>query len=538
MKKLFVVLFLLTAALCFAQQNVSAPQKFALVIGNGNYTGISKLTNPVNDANDVSAALQGLGFTVDKVLDANLDQMENAVMRLKNRLSVSKNSYGFLFYAGHGVQSGGENYLIPVGANIPSENSLRDRAINILWALSELNDAGNELNMVVLDACRDNPFSWKRSGNRGLTVVANQPADSIIVYATSAGSTAADGTGRNGLFTTHLLNNLKTPGIEVKEIFNRTGADVARASNRTQIPAIYSQFFDTAYLGSKPQTATAQPQQPAPRPVPAPAVQPAAREETPSPANIMVRINGGTFTMGSPAGEPERRDNEGPQHQVTVSSFYMGKYEVTQKEYQEVMGTNPSNFKGDNLPVENVSWYDAIEYCNKRSQKERLTPAYTIDKKKKDPNNKNKNRFDDLKWTVTWNKNANGYRLPTEAEWEYACRAGTTTAYNTGAVISDNTGWYNKNSDDKTHPVGQKSANTWSLYDMHGNVWEWCWDWYGDYSSGAQTDPVGAASGDYRVRRGGSWSNVASSTRSVFRLYDNPGSRGNVIGFRVACNAQ
>ena len=122
-----------------------------------------------------------------------------------------------------------------------------------------------------------------------------------------------------------------------------------------------------------------------------------ASSVNPVPDNF-VRINGGTFTMGSPADEPERDDDE-VQHQVTVSSFYMGKYEVTQKEYQEIMGTNPSYFKGDNLPVEQVSWFDAIEYCNKRSQKEELTPAYTIDGT-----------------NVTWNKNTNGYRLPTEAE--------------------------------------------------------------------------------------------------------------------------
>jgi hypothetical protein len=228
------------------------PQKFALVIGNGNYTGLTKLANPVNDANDMAAALKDMGFTVDKILDGSLDQIEDAVIRLKNRLSVSKNSYGFFFYAGHGVQSNGVNYLIPVGANIASENSLRDRGVSVQWALSELNDAGNDLNVVVLDACRDNPFAWARSGNRGLAVISAQPADSIIVYATSAGSTAADGTGRNGLFTTQLLKNIATPGLEVKELFNRTGADVAQVSNRQQIPAVYNQFFGNAYLGPAP----------------------------------------------------------------------------------------------------------------------------------------------------------------------------------------------------------------------------------------------------------------------------------------------
>jgi len=239
--------------------SVFAQQKYALVIGNGAYSGISRLNNPVNDANDMAAALQSLGFTVDKVLDGNLDQIENAVIRLRNRLAVTKNSYGFFFYAGHGVQSNGINYLIPVGVNIPTENSLRDRAVSVQWALNELNDAGNELNVVVLDACRDNPFGWARSGNRGLSVITNQPADSIIVYATSAGSTAADGTGRNGLFTAQLLKNIKTPGLEVKEIFNRTGADVAQASDRKQIPAVYIQFFGNAYLGSKPVVAPATP---------------------------------------------------------------------------------------------------------------------------------------------------------------------------------------------------------------------------------------------------------------------------------------
>ena len=265
-KILFVVLFMLMAVFAYGQQNAN-PSKYALVIGNGNYTNTTKLNNPVNDANDMAAALQGLGFTVDRVLNGTQDQMVNAVMQLKRRLGASRNSYGFLFYAGHGVQSGGENFLIPVDANIPSENFLRNRTVSLQEMLGELNDAGNELNVVVLDACRDNPFSWARSGSRGLTVVANQPADSIIVFATSAGSTAADGTGRNGLFTVQLLKNLKTPGLEVSEVFRLTGSDVARASNRQQIPAIYNQFFETAYLGSRPVAAA--PVQPMPTPAPA-----------------------------------------------------------------------------------------------------------------------------------------------------------------------------------------------------------------------------------------------------------------------------
>jgi formylglycine-generating enzyme required for sulfatase activity len=247
----------------------------------------------------------------------------------------------------------------------------------------------------------------------------------------------------------------------------------------------------------------------------------------PAPNN-MVRINGGTFTMGSPANEPQRNSDEA-QRQITVSSFYMGKYEVTQKEYQEIMGTNPSNFKRDNLPVERVSWFDAVEYCNKRSQKEGLTPAYSI-------SGTGDNR------TVTWNKSANGYRLPTEAEWEYACRAGTTTPFSTGNNITtsqanyDGSEPYNNNAKGeyrkKTMPVGSFAPNVWGLYDMHGNVREWCWNWYEYYSSGSQTDPVGPSSGSHRVLRGGSWLDDGWRVRSANRIFITPSGRGN-YGFRL-----
>jgi len=273
MKKQYSALLLL--ALCglagvFAQEvapSGAPPPKFALVIGNGNYTGLSRLANPANDANDVAAALTELGFTVDTVLNGSLERMENAVTLLRERLSASADAYGFLFYAGHGVQSGGENYLIPVDANIPSESYLRNRALSVQVILDDLNEAGNSLNVVVLDACRDNPFGWGRGGaGRGLAMVTRQPAGSIIVYATSAGQQAADGEGRNGLFTGQLLNNLKDPSLEVKEVFNRTGADVSGASGNRQIPAVYSQFFGTAYLGGGGAAAV----RPKPQPFPAP----------------------------------------------------------------------------------------------------------------------------------------------------------------------------------------------------------------------------------------------------------------------------
>jgi formylglycine-generating enzyme required for sulfatase activity len=220
-------------------------------------------------------------------------------------------------------------------------------------------------------------------------------------------------------------------------------------------------------------------------------------------------------------------DEEGPQHRVTVGSFYMGKYEVTQKEYQALMGRNPSEFKGDNLPVEHVSWYDAVNYCNARSRSEGLTPAYTV-----------------AGTDVTWNRSANGYRLPTEAEWEYACRAGTTTPFSTGNNITTNQANYNGNIPyngnakgtyrKKTTPVGTFTSNPWGLYDMHGNVWEWCWDWYDVYGTSAQTDPVGASSGSTRVFRGGGWNNGGWIQRSAVRgTDDTPSTRNSYLGFRL-----
>jgi len=269
-----------------------AQQRHALVIGNSNYTGISSLRNPVNDANDMTAALRGLGFTVETVLDGSLDQMENAASNFVRRLGSSRNTYGFFFYAGHGVQSSGENYLIPIDAtNIHSENHLRQRAFSVQTLLDNMNDAGNELNIIVLDACRDNPFGWSRSGSRGLSVIGRAPAGSIIMFATSANSVASDGTGRNGLFTAQLLNNLRTPGLSVRDIFDRTGEDVLRVSEGRQHPELSVRFFgaSSTFLGPRPA---------APAATPLAQTTPAAIAPTPAP----VTADGFLFERGAITG--------------------------------------------------------------------------------------------------------------------------------------------------------------------------------------------------------------------------------------------
>jgi formylglycine-generating enzyme required for sulfatase activity len=265
-------------------------------------------------------------------------------------------------------------------------------------------------------------------------------------------------------------------------------------------------------------------------------IAPAGGGGQPSIEIEMVQIQGGAFTMGSPTNESGRWSDE-TQHQVTLTGFYMGKYPVTQGQYEAVIETNPSSFTTPvspetstaNRPVEMVTWYDAVEFCNKLSEQEGLTPVYEITGRTPATG------YPITYATVTPDWSANGYRLPTEAQWEYACRAGTITAYNTGDTISDSTGWYSGNSDDRTHSVGENPANAYGLYDMHGNVHEWCWDWFNPsyYTSSPTQDPTGEDSGIMRVLRGGSWENSGSFLRSASRAGSYPYSRAESFGFRL-----
>ena len=220
----------------------------------------------------------------------------------------------------------------------------------------------------------------------------------------------------------------------------------------------------------------------------------------------LMLIPAGTFTMGS---DSYAFKNENPLHQVTLTQPYrLGVYEVTQAQYEQVMGTNPSSFKGTDRPVENVSWEDAVEFCRRLSDL---------------PAEKAEGRV---------------YRLPTEAEWEYACRAGTATDYSFGddANKLGDFAWFAGNEGRTTHPVGQKRPNPWGLYDMHGNVWEWCSDRYGEYPQGSTADPTGLSGGLPRVMRGGCWGFAEPNCRSAFRDSNDPSNRSFIIGFRLALN--
>jgi formylglycine-generating enzyme required for sulfatase activity len=439
---------------------------------------------------------------------------------------------------------------------------VRYKAVQASWVQARMEEAGNALNVLILDACRDNPFaSDKRSGQRGLAAM-QAGTETLIAFAALPGQVAADGQGRNSPYTKHLVQQLARPGLQVEEVFKRVRDAVVQETSGKQRPQEWTtltkefRFVERPSAPSQPQSEGVVVRDPEEamwrlveqstnpddvkhflREYPKGRFAPAARlklaqvERQPAPAGgpqvavgsdpppepstasrtwrntlgiEFVLIQPGEFLMGSNSGF----DDEKPPHQVRISKpFYLGQYEVTQGQWQAVMGRNPSSLAGEaTLPVENVSWEDVQEFVRRLNAKE----------------------------------GGPKYRLPTEAEWEYAARAGTSTAYSFGDSERQlgEYAWYYDNSGIKTHPVGQKKPNAWGLYDMHGNVEEWVQDWYGPYKAGAAVDPAGPSSGSSRVSRGGGRT-IARYCRSAIRRSYPPGSRdGGVLGFRLLREVQ
>jgi len=538
----------------------SHAQRVALVIGNANYT-TGRLTNPPNDVVVMEAALKKLNFKVQTVLNANQNQMKRAVRDFGT--SAQGAEVAFMYYSGHGTQAQGENYLLPVGASIEKESDYEVEAVSANAVLRQIQGARPKAAILVLDACRDNPMAAiTRSGTKGLSRM-DAPTGTMIAFATAPNTTASD----NGDYAKVLAKELQKPGQELIDVFRNTTAEVRRLSAGKQEPRISEMSIsDRLYLAGQGTQLASVAVEPTGRPVQTDpeqeawelakrrdtaasykayldvypngrfagtatvalgGLQPTANSKptvasnpastTSLTTNIqagnsfkdcaecpeMVVIPAGNFMMGA------NRAFEKPVHSVSIKSFAMGKTQVTQGQWQALMGSNPSHFSqcGLDCPVEKVSWNDAQAYVQKLNQ-----------------------------------KSGKLYRLPSEAEWEYACRAGSRHEY-CGSDNLDSVAWYGNNngrpggnSGQTTHIVAGKKANAFGLYDMTGNVWQWVEDYYHDTYSGAPTD--GSAwtieANQIRVLRGGSWDTLPDFMRSTYRIWNFPDIRYYYYGFRVA----
>ena len=533
-KTIFILLLIFTCLFSFAERRT------ALVIGNGDYNS-SPLNNPENDARDMADKLEDLGFDVTLKVDCTLSEMKAAIRDFGSDLLGG--GVGLFYYSGHAVQVDGNNYLIPVDSNIQDEDEVEFYAVNAGLVLNKMATAKNSLNIVILDSCRDNPFSGNfRSTERGLSIVA-APSETLIVYATAPGSVASDGSGRNGTFTEYFLEYMSIPGLEVGDMLRNVKREVSEETNGEQRPWSTDDLTGEFYFAG----AESNPDDYLP-----------AETESTFISDGLILVEGGSFFMGSEDGSY----GEQPVHTVKVSSFYMGKYEITNQEVVDVFthgiesgalyvdATTVKNNYGDkqkllaldseycqiiysrgklsvlpgkeDYPVIYLNWYGAVVFCNLLSEIRGYEPAYDLSD-----------------WSC--NFTTNGYRLPTEAEWEYAAKGGNnhdSYTYSGSNTVGD-VGWYEDNSGWETHPVGGKIPNSLGLYDMSGNVWEWCFDWHADYYSiSSLVDPEGPDSGSYyRVIRGGSWGFDTHGLRCADRSGQLPAFAGWSDGFRVVVSS-
>ncbi len=528
--------------------------RVALVIGNSSYKD-SPLANPVNDATDIAKALQQAGFKVILKRNAGVRDMRQAIREFGTELRRAQ--VGLFYFAGHGIQVKGNNYLVPVGADIASEADTEDLAIDANYALRTMEEAQVKVSIVILDACRNNPYARSfRSSARGLAQM-NAATGSVIAYATAPGSVAADGAGRNGVYTKHLLASLAQSNTDILKVFQRTRAEVVKETGGKQTPwesiSLVGDFYfkpGTAapaapvrvqtpeeveqegwnnvkssrdkrdledYLKQypkgrfaplasqklkalalapappKPETVASIAPVQATKPKPEPA---AAGKSWTDPATGMefVWIPKGCFQMGSPTSESGRGDSE-RLHEVCVDGFWMAKYEVTNSQYKKFRADHGAD---DKLPVTAVSWQDAMRFAEWLSD-----------------------------------KTGKKLRLPTEAEWEYAARAGTSSAYFWGDSWDGRHNYVSVS--DSKKPIGSHQPNAWGLHDMLGNVSEWTASSYDSGYGGAERQVASLeAGGNNRALRGGSWNHPPRFVRAAFRDWNSPDFRGYLLGFRLA----
>lgn len=520
-------------------QKVDVNQRTALVIGNSAYDA-TPLRNPVNDARSISSALRDLGFDVVEKENLTQKDMKREIQAFGAKLQ--KGGVGLFYFAGHGMQVNGRNYLIPVGARIEHEKQVEYEAVDMGAVLSEMDYARNPMNIVILDACRDNPFARSfRSSAQGLAAV-NAPGGTLIAYATAPGSVASDGPGENGIYTGELIQTLRTPGLRIEDVFKQVRSVVRQVTDGKQIPWESSSLEGDFYFAGVPgdaggATTTVASQRPlaasSPETMLTRGSDPAARSpktwKEPVTGMEFVWVPGGCFQMGSSDSEAGRDTDEGPVHQVCLDGFWMGRTEVTNGEYRKFQRNHNSkdyngvSLNGDDQPAVYVSWEEVQSF---------------------------------MKWLMDQNGGQYSFRLPTEAEWEYACRAGSEGSRYWGddpnqactyENVADLTGkrkwgWDDIHSCDDSYvataPVGRFQPNAYGLRDMLGNVAEWCQDTYKSdaYARHWLNNPINTeASGPeaHRVIRGGSWHSKPAESRCALRASGLPAGRNDDLGFRV-----
>jgi len=518
-------------------EQMVSERRVALVIGNGAYA-TGPLANPPSDAEAFAAVLRDLGFEVIARQDVTQKEMKRALIEFGDELSAG--GVGLFYYAGHGMQVNGRNYLIPVDAVIEGEADVDIEGVDAGAVLAKMDNADNRLNLVILDACRNNPFERSfRSSGQGLAML-NAPSGTLVAYATAPGSVAVD----TDSYTQTLLRHIKTEGLAIEDLFKAVRREVKAQTSAKQVPWESSSLEGDFYFMLPPEEGAES------------AAAPTRPSILAEHGYRMERIRPGSFEMGSPESEPSRSDDE-TQHTVEITqAFELGATEVTQGLFQSVMGRNPSAAGtrfwggeargtcsqwgvGQDLPVFCVDWMDAVLFANAVSEREGLEPAYTI-------------QGDD----VTWVRSADGYRLPTEAEWEYAARAGSSGRYagtdedgdvcRFSNVANPSTkekyaAWLTwdvfgcTDGHDGLAEVGRLQPNAWGLHDMTGNVWEWTWDRY--QSSGPPVDNagvLGVSGSSERTSRGGSWGNAPYGVRLANRYASVPSRRSDDLGLRLA----
>lgn len=515
MKRLALIGLLASCAIF----GISAERK-ALVIGEGDYAD-SPLLNPANDARDMNAALRDLGFGTIILVDAGRSSILAGIEQFVSGLKPGDTA--LFYFSGHGCQVRGANYLIPVDGDIKSADEVSFKAIPLDLVLGRLDEAGSATNIVILDACRNNPFPGsERSASRGLANATYPIPGTLVVFSTAPGAVSADGDSRNGTFTRRLLGRLGTPGIDIESMLRLVRDDVIADTQGVQVPWSNSSLrgpgFSFVPLSSPASSVTA-----------AASAQAVVTAAPASPwTGTMVTVPAGTFTMGSSTGDQD----ELPLHEVKLGTYLISAYETTWADYKRFCEATAKPFPSDprvmrpQFPASFLTWFDACEYCDWLSTLEGYAPAYIL-----------KRNEAGAVTAVEWDRSADGYRLPTEAEWEYAARGGAvhSTARFAGGDDLNAIAWHKGDSGGSTWAVGTKDPNALGLYDMSGNVWEWCWDWYGPYADAPSTEPIGPASGKVRILRGGGYNTATVAYYSVSnRGTSAPVRSGSDIGFRVA----